>query len=80
MRAVDQGLWVCRECHKLNKPANSCSRCGAALYPPCSQEHIEELGATGCRRYLLCSGKPFAHHDGELSWQGRTVNHHLWHH
>lgn len=33
MRAVDQGLWVCRECHKLNKPANSCSRCGAALYP-----------------------------------------------
>lgn len=33
MRAVDQGLWVCRECHKLNKPAHSCSRCGAALYP-----------------------------------------------
>ncbi|MCL7462753.1 paraquat-inducible protein A [Pseudomonas sp. NW5] len=36
MRALDAGLWVCHECHQLNRPspgqAPRCRRCGAVLH------------------------------------------------
>lgn len=37
MRAIDAGIWVCGDCHQLNRPSNGqehaqCRRCGSQLH------------------------------------------------